>query len=192
VRTPFVKTIATIATLAGGGSAGKEGPISQIGSAIGSLFARYLNLGARARRTLFLAGMAGALGAIFRAPLGAALTSVEVLYKEDFESDAFIPCILASISGYFVFTNISGFDHLFSLSEYSFTNWAELIVYSALGFATYIFGLCRREHLRFVRQIWRGPEAAPAYLERTPKRKEYEAAQVFSQRSRKKRLCCSV
>ncbi|MDH5720130.1 MAG: chloride channel protein [Spirochaetia bacterium] len=139
-RTPFVKTLATISILSGGGSAGKEGPISQVGSAIGSLFAQYLGLGERARRALFLAGMAGALGAIFRAPIGAAITAVEVLYKEDFESDSLIPCILSSITGYFVFTSIHGMDHIFQLPAQSFSGWYSLFFYTALGLACMVFG----------------------------------------------------
>ena len=80
-RVPLIKSLATLATLASGGSAGKEGPIAQIGSGIGSALGRTLKMGARARRTMMVAGAAGGLGAIFRAPLGGALTAVEVLYK---------------------------------------------------------------------------------------------------------------
>lgn len=69
-RVPIIKSLATIATIASGGSAGKEGPIAQIGAGIGSFFGHYLKMGARARRTLLVAGAAGGLGAIFRAPLG--------------------------------------------------------------------------------------------------------------------------
>ncbi|MDH5717356.1 MAG: chloride channel protein [Spirochaetia bacterium] len=152
-RTPIIKTLATISILAGGGSAGKEGPISQVGSAIGSLISQFLGLGPRARRTLFLAGMAGALGAIFRAPLGAALTSVEVLYKEDFESDSLIPCILSSITGYFIFTSFRGMDHIFHLPAYSFLNWYSLVFYGILGFCCMIFGAFFVKFYRFVNNV---------------------------------------
>lgn len=139
-KTPVVKTLATISILSGGGSAGKEGPISQVGSAVGSLIGQFLGLGPRARRTLFLAGMAGALGAIFRAPIGAAITSVEILYKEDFESDSLIPCILASITGYFVFTSVRGIDHVFHLPSLAFVNWHSLLFYGILGLICLVFG----------------------------------------------------
>jgi len=139
-RSPVFKALATLAILSTGGSGGKEGPISQIGTGIGSLLARFLGLGPKAQRTLYLAGMAGALGALFRAPLGAAITAVEVLYREDFESDSLIPCILSSISGYFVFTAFYGFSHLFKIPEYSFSNWKELIFYTVLGLLCFLFG----------------------------------------------------
>ena len=139
-RTPLVKWVATILNLAGGGSAGKEGPVAQIGSGLGSLFGRFLKSGARARRTLFIAGMAGGLGAVFRAPLGAAIISVEVLYREDFESDSLIPAIIASITGYFVFTLARGFDTVFHIAEYPFNDWRELYFYFFLGMMCFLFG----------------------------------------------------
>ena len=139
-RTPIVKSIATICTLAGAGSAGKEGPMAQIGSSLGSIMARFLGVGPRAARSLFIAGAAGALGAIFRAPLGAAITAVEVLYQEDFESDCLIPSIIASISGYFIFTSFKDFDTLFHIGEIGFSNWRELFFYVVLGFICYPIG----------------------------------------------------
>ena len=139
-RTPIIKSIATICTLAGGGSAGKEGPMAQIGSSIGSIFTHMLGVGPRAARSLFIAGAAGSLGAIFRAPLGAAITAVEVLYREDFESDSLIPSIIASISGYFVFTSFRGFGTLFHIGELGFSSWQELFFYVILGFICYPVG----------------------------------------------------
>jgi len=139
-RSLWIKSFATISTLAGGGSVGKEGPIAQIGSSIGSLIGQFIDIGPKARRSLFIAGMAGGLGAIFMAPLGGALTAVEVLYKEDFESESIIPAILASVTGYFVFTSIHGFHHVFNLPVFHFTNWNELYFYAILGVLCFILG----------------------------------------------------
>ncbi|MBT4501697.1 MAG: hypothetical protein HOC74_28465, partial [Gemmatimonadetes bacterium] len=55
---------------------------------------------------LLLLPAAGGLGAIFRAPLGGAITSVEVLYRQDFESDALIPCVISSIVAYSVYMGL--------------------------------------------------------------------------------------
>jgi len=132
-RVPLIKSAATIATLSSGGSAGKEGPIAQIGAGIGSAFGKYLQMGARARRTLMVAGAAGGLGAIFRAPLGGALTAVEVLYKEDLETDALTPAILSSVAAYTVFCSINGFDHMFAFEDVGFHAPIELCFYAVLG-----------------------------------------------------------
>lgn len=132
-RVMWIKSIATIATLSTGGSAGKEGPIAQIGAGVGSLLGRYLKMGARARRTLLVAGAAGGLGAIFRAPLGGALTATEVLYKEDLETDALTPSILSSVTAFTVFCSINGFSHVFAFEDVSFHSPLELVFYAVLG-----------------------------------------------------------
>ena len=67
-RVPVIKTIASIITIGTGGSAGQEGPIAQIGAGFGSWLARVLKLPPTDRRLLMLAGAAGGVGAIFRAP----------------------------------------------------------------------------------------------------------------------------
>ncbi|MEZ4293312.1 MAG: chloride channel protein, partial [Myxococcota bacterium] len=132
-RVPLVKSLATIATLASGGSAGKEGPTAQIGAGIGSAIGRVIRMGARARRTLMVAGAAAGLGAIFRAPLGGALTAVEVLYKEDLETDALTPAVLGSVTAYTVFCSIRGFSHVFEFEPLVFRSPIELVFYAVLG-----------------------------------------------------------
>ncbi len=96
-RVPVIKTIASIITIGTGGSAGQEGPIAQIGAGFGSWLARLLKLPPTDRRLLMLAGAAGGVGAIFRAPLGGALFAGEVLYSSTaFESAALLPCLASS------------------------------------------------------------------------------------------------
>ncbi len=132
-RVPLIKSAATIATLASGGSAGREGPVAQIGAGVGSALGSLIRVGARARRTLMVAGAAAGLGAIFRAPLGGALTAVEVLYREDLETDALTPAILASVTAYTVFCSVNGFSHIFAFSHGIFHSPVELLFYAVLG-----------------------------------------------------------
>lgn len=116
-RVPLVKGLASIMTLATGGSAGREGPIAQIGAGIGSTVGRLLKLSDKERRILLLAGCGGGLAAIFRAPLGAALTSIEILYKEDMETEALVPTVVSSIVAYIIFTYFFGHSPIFLLSR---------------------------------------------------------------------------
>lgn len=132
-RVPLVKAVATIITLSTGGSAGKEGPVAQIGGGIGSLLATWLGFNARDRRILLLAGTAGGLGAIFRAPLGSAITAIEVLYKEDFESDALIPCVISSVTAYVVFVLVVGGQRIFAVPEFPLFTPIELPGYVLLA-----------------------------------------------------------
>ena len=55
-----------------------------------------------------VSGVAAGISAVFRTPLGAALLAVEVLYRDDFESDALIPAVLASVVAYSVVISIFG------------------------------------------------------------------------------------
>jgi CIC family chloride channel protein len=132
-RVPYIKSVASVVTLATGGSAGREGPIAQIGAGFGSWLGRVFNLDTKERRLLMLAGCAGGLGAIFRAPLGGAITSIEVLYTEDFETDAIIPCIMSSVVAYSVFTLIFGYEPIFATPLLAFTDPRELVIYAVLS-----------------------------------------------------------
>lgn len=104
LRTPIIKTLASAITLGTGGSAGREGPIAQIGAGFGSSLATWLKLSARDRRILLAAGMGAGVGAIFRAPLAGALFAGEILYRDaELESDVIIPAAVASTIAYSVF-----------------------------------------------------------------------------------------
>ena len=108
----------------------------QIGGALGSLVgAHRCGVSARERRILLVAGVAAGIAAVFRTPLGAALLAVEVLYRDDFESDALIPAVLASVVAYSVVISIFGESTLFAhAARYPFVP-AHLPLYAAAGAA---------------------------------------------------------
>ncbi len=132
---PALKSGTAILTIAAGGSAGQEGPISQLGAGFGSLLAQKLGLTARQRRILLLAGAAGGLGAIFRAPLGGAITAVEVLYSEDFEAEAMLPAVVSSVVAYTLFAFVFGGKAILGTPNYTFSNAFELPFYLILAVA---------------------------------------------------------
>src|SRR5262249_38308463 len=74
---------------------------------------RYLKVSQRERRVLMVAGIAAGISAVFRAPLGAALIAIEMLYRDDFESEALIPSVLASVIAYSVSISVFGQATLF-------------------------------------------------------------------------------
>ena len=140
-RVPIVKTIASAITIGSGGSAGKEGPIAQIGSGFASFLASLLKMDERDRRIMLLAGAAGGIGAIFKAPLGSALFATEVLYRRaEFEFEAIIPCILSSIVGYTVFTFYYGWGTIFHIPISPFTPPRELLFYGIFGVLCAVVG----------------------------------------------------
>ncbi|MCA9269301.1 MAG: chloride channel protein, partial [Planctomycetales bacterium] len=100
-RALVVKIIASVLTICSGGSAGREGPIAQIGAGFGSVLATRLKLSSVYRRTLMLAGAAGGIAAIFQAPLGGALFVCEVLYgSAAVEFTVVVPAVIASLTAY--------------------------------------------------------------------------------------------
>jgi CIC family chloride channel protein len=142
-RIPFVKTIASALTIGSGGSAGREGPIAQVGSGFGSVLATWLKSGDHERRLLLLAGAGAGIGAVFRAPLGGALFAVEVLYREvEFESAALVPTFVASIVSYSIYCALSGkWGAIFRVPEVRFDHPVELLLYLALGVVCALMGI---------------------------------------------------
>ena len=147
-RVPLVKTLASAVTVGTGGSAGREGPIAQIGAAFGSLLAQRLRLPVRDRRILLVAGMAAGIGAIFRSPLGGAFFAVEVLYREDLESEALMPAAVAGITGYSVYSSVEGSASVFTVGRFAFVNPLELV--PLVGFAL----VCAVVGILFVRVFY--------------------------------------
>jgi chloride channel protein, CIC family len=135
-RVPLIKAAASIITIGTGGSAGQEGPIAQIGAGFGSLLARILRLSPNERRLLALAGAAGGIGAIFRAPLGGALFGVEVLYMTTaIEAAALLPCLASSIVAYSVFALFITPEPIFLVPNLQFHGLRELPLFALLAIA---------------------------------------------------------
>lgn len=141
-RVPLVKSIASIITIGSGGSAGREGPIAQIGAGFGSFLAQRLGLSERDRRLLMLSGAAGGIGAIFRAPLGGALFVAEVLYRSTaLEYAAVVPAMISSITAYAVFARIFGQGLAFNTPrDLAFQNLGELPFYIVFAVVCSIVG----------------------------------------------------
>lgn len=162
-RIPFLKSIATVITLSTGGSGGKEGPISQIGAGFGSMVGRLAQAGARARRTLLLAGTAGGLGAVFHAPLGGALTAAEMVYKEDVESDALLPCVISSSTAYLINQTFFPKGTVFSLHSDISYSFKEIPFYFILGVLCFMGGKFFIQAFQIV-QKWNETLKIPPYV----------------------------
>ncbi|MGE5126885.1 MAG: chloride channel protein [Betaproteobacteria bacterium] len=97
-----IKLLATVVTLAFGGSVGKEGPCAQIGAAITSLFADVLRLKDEDRRRLVICGVGAGFAAVFGTPISGALFGIEVLYLGRIEYPVLFPCLVAGIVAHLV------------------------------------------------------------------------------------------
>jgi CIC family chloride channel protein len=147
-RVPIVKIITSAITIGSGGSAGREGPIAQIGAGFGSILATMLKLSDRDRRILVICGVAGGIGSIFRSPFGGAIFAVEVLYKRDYEVEAIVPAFISSITAYVMFIALIKFltgnlmlYHIFITPNVKLNSFLEMPIYLILGVLSAIFGL---------------------------------------------------
>ena len=94
---PVVKSLASALCIGSGGSVGREGPIVQIGSALGSTFGQALRVPESRLRLLVACGAAGGISATFNAPIAGVFFALELILR-DFETESFGVVVLASVS----------------------------------------------------------------------------------------------
>jgi CIC family chloride channel protein len=112
-----VKLVASALTIGTGGSAGREGPISQITAGLATFVAMKLKLRRSDLRILVISGIAAGMSAVFKAPLGAAIFAMEIPYKNDLESSAVVPAVVSSTVAYLVFIPFYGVEPIFNFPD---------------------------------------------------------------------------
>lgn len=134
-HTAIFKLVTSALTIGGGLTSGREGPIAQIGAATGATIADLLKLTARERNMALAAGLGAGIAAIFKAPLAGAIIAAEIFYREDFEVEALVPGLIASVIGYTIVGSVTGFQPVFSLAEESvqFQHPLSLLLFALLG-----------------------------------------------------------
>ena len=95
-----VKLVATVITLASGGSAGKEGPSAQIGAGLSSVMADIFRFGKLDRRKLVICGISAGFAAVFGTPIAGAIFGVEVLFVGNILYSVLLPSFIAGIVSY--------------------------------------------------------------------------------------------
>ncbi len=160
-RVIWVKALASIATLGSGGSGGREGPTMLIGGALGAWVGERLRVTATERRILMVAGVAAGISAVFRTPLGAALLAVEILYRDDFETEALVPAVLASAVAYSIVMPVFGTTPLLAhAARYTFVP-AHLILYALLAVLVALLAVVFVRSLHAVQAFGRRVRLAP-------------------------------
>ena len=134
-RTSIFKLITSAITIGGGLTSGREGPIAQIGASTGASIADALKLSARERNIALAAGLGAGIAAIFKAPLAGAIIAAEIFYREDFEVEALVPGLVASVIGYTIVGAATGFQPVFSPPPQmtQFDHPFSLILFALLG-----------------------------------------------------------
>lgn len=95
-----VKLVATVITLAAGGSAGKEGPAAQIGAGLAYVFSSILRFNSKDRKKLVICGISAGFASVFGTPIAGAIFGVEVLFVGTIFYDVMFPSFVAGIVSY--------------------------------------------------------------------------------------------
>jgi CIC family chloride channel protein len=160
-RVALVKSLASALCIGSGGSVGREGPIVQIGSALGSALGQALRLPASRLRLMVACGAAGGISATFNTPIAGVFFALELILR-DFEAQSFSVVVLSSIAAAIVGRAAFGSQPFLQLPSFQITSLVEYGLYLGLGLSAGVAGVV------FIRmlygfedlcdRIWRGPE----------------------------------
>ena len=131
-RVSAAKILASAISIGAGGSVGREGPIVQIGSAVGSTVGQVLKVSQDRLRTLVGCGAAAGIAATFNAPIAGVLFSVEILMGE-FGVSTFSPIVLSSVTATTISRHYFGDFPAFVVPGYEVVSIWELLLYGGLG-----------------------------------------------------------
>lgn len=131
-RVIAIKAIASATSIAFGGSVGREGPIVQIGSAVGSVLGQLVHAPAPIVRTLVACGAAAGISATFNAPIGGVFFASEVILG-DFAPRSFATIVVSSVLAAVVSRAYLGNHPSFDARAFTLVSPRELILYALLG-----------------------------------------------------------
>jgi chloride channel protein, CIC family len=131
-RVAVAKAVASAICIGSGGSAGREGPIVQIGAAVGSTIGQALHLSGERVKVLVGCGAAAGISAVFNAPIAGMFFALEIILG-DFAIGTFAPVILSATLSSVVSRAIFLDKPAFVVSPYNLVSAAEIPLYIVLG-----------------------------------------------------------
>ena len=139
-RVVVVKTLASAICIGSGGSVGREGPIVQIGSAVGSTLGQFMKVSGDRMRILVGCGAAAGIAATFNAPIAGSMFALEIVLG-DFGLATFSPIVISSVVATAVSRAYLGDNPAFIVPVYELVSGWELPMYLVLGLFCALVGI---------------------------------------------------
>lgn len=159
-RVAVAKITASALCIGTGGSAGREGPIIQVGAALGSSLGQILRLSDERIRNLVACGAAAGIAATFNAPIAGVAFAIEVLMC-GLQMRAFGNVVIAAVSASVVSRSIIGDKFAFQVPAYSMSSPYEIILYLILGLTAAVVGIMFMKMLNYSEDLfdnWKFPQ----------------------------------
>lgn len=160
-RVAVVKSIASALTIGTGGSVGREGPIVQIGSAIGSSLGQWMRMPSSRLRLLVACGAGGGISATFNAPISGVLFALEIILL-DFTMLSFVVVVTASAVANLVARAFEGSTTFLALPPFRVDSLLQFGFVALVGLVGALVGVAFTRVLYGLEDladaVWRGPE----------------------------------
>jgi len=139
-RIVVIKTMVSAVCIGTGGSVGREGPIVQIGSAVGSTLGQLFKVSTNRMRVMVGCGAAAGIAATFNAPIAGSIFALEIILGE-FGIATFSPIIISAVSATAISRHYLGDFPAFVLPPYHLNSPLEFPLYIILGLVCALVGL---------------------------------------------------
>jgi CIC family chloride channel protein len=160
-RVAVVKALASALCMGSGGSVGREGPIVQIGSALGSTVGRALRVPEERMRLLVACGAAGGIAATFNAPLAGVFFAMELILR-DFAVESFGAVVVSAVTASVVGRAAFGDAAFMTLPAFHVAHPVAYLLFALLGVVAGAVGASFTRVLYAIEDfcdwLWRGPE----------------------------------
>ena len=155
-RNIFIKIAATALTIGTGGSAGVEGPIAQIGGALGSKVGQVFRVSGKRMKVYIAAGCAGGIAGIFNAPIAGIFFAAEIVLLGSYEISSFAALVIASALATVVSRAYYGEVPAFPIPDYHVVNpFVEIPLYIVLALLVGVLAVLHTRCFYLVRDWFR-------------------------------------
>lgn len=152
-RVAVVKSLASAICIGTGGSVGREGPIAQIGSALGSTIGQWFNLSDERIRNLVACGAAGGIAATFNAPIAGSIFAIEVILGR-LHTTYFGAVVISAVTADVIAQLFEGNLRAFPIPKYALNSPWELVLYLGLALLAAVLAVFFTRALYFTEDLW--------------------------------------